>query len=268
MFTRYASIVTVSLLLVFPASAGPIISDGNMDALTVGTNPDNGLPAGAWLFPQNYIDAGLGEVDPLQFTIVQTADFDPERAGNSLGLNSAEAEGNFHLTNLLNDVIEQAEGFTVEVGFEIFLPERGIGGGSIYIGGDHGGGGFSNATDRGPQLSWLGNGTVIISPGDVVIVDSYGWDRWQSVLLSIDLIADTFDMSWAEDDEPLELVGTDLPFRSGALDFLDRFSYVQFTGLETPVRSYIDNVTFEVIPEPASLTLLALGSLVALRRRR
>lgn len=268
MFTRYASIVTVSLLLIVPATASEIISNGNMDGLTVGTNPDNKMPAGAWLFPQNYLDAGLGEVDPLQFTIVQTADFDPKRGGNSLGLNSAEAEGNFHLTNLLNDVIEEMKGFTVEVGFEIFLPERGIGGGSIYIGGDHGGGGFSNGSDRGPQLSWLSNGTVIISPGDVVIVEDYGWDTWQSVLLNIDLLADTFDMWWAEDDEPLELVGTDLPFRSGALEFLDRFSYVQFTGLETPAQSYIDNVTFAVIPEPASLTLLALGSLVAVRRRR
>ena len=47
--------------------------------------------------------------------------------------------------------------------------------------------------------------------------------------------------------------------------------------VETPWRGYLSNdgsdatmldVTVEVVPEPAMLALLALGSLVALRRRR
>ena len=43
--------------------------------------------------------------------------------------------------------------------------------------------------------------------------------------------------------QALQQVGDDLVFRSGALDHLDRFSYVHFTGLETPAHSAIDNVS-------------------------
>ena len=71
----------------------------------------------------------------------------------------------------------------------------------------------------------------------------YPWGEWQSVQLDIDLASDSFDMLWAREGQPLELVGTDLVFRSGALDHLDRFSHVHFTGLETPAHSAIDNVS-------------------------
>lgn len=246
MSTKFAVFASV-LALVPSALAFDILSDGNMDDLDIGTNPDNDKPAGAWHFPQNYLDAGLGEVDVNQFTIVKTADFDASRDGNSLGLRSEEGAGNFHLTNLFNEQIDEAEGLIVEVSFDFFVPKPDIGGGSIYIGGDHGGGGFSNVTDRGPQLSWLSDGTIILSPGDVVIVESYPADEWQKVRLEIDLFHDTFDMYWAAGDDPLALVGSDLEFRSGTLDFLERFSYVHFTGLETLAISYLDNVSIEIL---------------------
>ena len=240
---RRVTVLAVLALLWTPfAQAGEILSDGNMDKLKVGTNPDNDNPAGAWGWPQNYLDAGLGEQAPGELTIVETKSFDGESEGNSLALDSNNNAQQFtHLTNLFNEVIEEKEGLIVTVTFNIWI-KGDTGGGSIYIGGDHGGGGFNNASDRGPQLSWLADQTIIYSPGNVVVVEEYPFDKWQTVKLEIDMSADTFDMSWSVGDDPPKLVDSDLPFRSGTQDHLDRFTYVHFGGLETPASSFLDNV--------------------------
>ncbi len=239
-------VITAAAWSSSPLSAGEIISDGNMDTLTVGTNPDTGVPAGAWFFPQSYIDAALGEVNAEDVSIVETASFDPNRSGNSLHLKSDRSTGFTHLPNLFNERIEETHGLTVRVTFQIYVPGPN-GGGAVYIGGDHGGGGYVNTTDRGPQLLWLADGTIIYSPGNVVVVDSYPFETWQTVQLDIDLVADRYDMSWAAGDDPLELVGVDLPFRSGTQTHLDRFTYVHFSDLQFPVESYLDEVTVEVV---------------------
>lgn len=230
------------------ASPGEIITDGNMDNLTVGTNPDIGQPAGAWGFPQNYVDAGLGEIDINEFTIVETSSFDPNRPGNSLKLDSSRDSGFTHLPNVFNEVLRETPGEIVRVSFEVFVPGP-SGGGAVYVGGDHGGGGYVNTTDRGPQILWRADGTIIYSPGNVVVVDGYPFEVWQRVRFDIDMVADRYDMYWAAGDDPLEKVGDDLPFRSGTQQLLDRFTYVHFSDLEFPSRSYLDNVTVEVVSD-------------------
>lgn len=249
MIRRVTLLAVLALLWTPFAQAGEILSDGNMDKLKVGTNPDNDNPAGAWGFPQNYLDAGLGETDPDQLTIVETKSFDPQKEGNSLAFDSSINSGNVHLPNLFNEVIREEEGLMVTVTFNIWI-KGDTGGGSVYIGGDHGGGGFNNATDRGPQLTWLANGTIIYSapgPENIVIVEDYPFDKWQTVQLDIDLSADTFDMSWAVGDDPPKPVGGDLRFRSGAQDHLDRFTVAHFSLVETPVSSFLDNVEVVIL---------------------
>ncbi|RJP31738.1 MAG: hypothetical protein C4547_15180 [Phycisphaerales bacterium] len=229
-----------------PVPAQEILDDGNMDKLTVGTNPDIGVPAGAWGFPQNYVDAGLAETGPGDLTIVETASFDPNRTGNSLRLDSTRSTGFTHLPNVFTRRLDEKPDEIIRVTFQIFVPGPN-GGGSIYVGGDHGGGGYNNATDRGPQLTWRADGTIIYSPGNVVVVGDYPFEEWQTVRLDIDLVADRFDMYWAAGDDPLQQVGDDLPYRSGTQAFLDRFTYVHFSDLEFPAASYLDEVTVEVV---------------------
>ena len=59
------SVVSVVLGAMFALSPahGQIVSNGNLDDLPVGTNPDCERPAGAWLWPDGYIadeDGGYG----------------------------------------------------------------------------------------------------------------------------------------------------------------------------------------------------------------
>jgi hypothetical protein len=87
-------------------------------------------------------------------TVTETAEFDPNLKGNSLETNIDNAASNSHLTNIFNQVINESDGVITTVTFDVFVPEKGRGGGSVYVGGDHGGGGFSNGTDRGPQFGF------------------------------------------------------------------------------------------------------------------
>ncbi len=264
-----ALVCVVALLMCGSAAvAGPVLKDGDMDNLNVGTNPDVGVPEGAWAWPQNYIDAGLAEVDPGQFTIVETASFDPSMQGNSLAMVSSDPSGAgfWHLPNLFNEIIDEEPGIIVNVAFDLWVPGE-VGGGSIYVGGDHGGGGFSNVSDRGPQISWLGDGSILHSPSNESL-GSYPFAEWQHILWEIDLTSDTYDMFWSVGDDPLELLAGGLEFRSGTQDFLDRFTYVHFSGLEADAVSFLDNVTIQVIPEPGTALILGLGVAGLVRRRR
>lgn len=250
---------------------GNILTDGDMESLTVGTSPDVGIPAGAWSFPANYIAEGLAEQNPSQFSIVPTSSVDPNAAGNSLRLDATTAEHvNLHLPIMFPFEITESPGQIVQVTFDIWVESGTNGGGAVYLSGDHGGGGFSNLSDRGPQISWRDDGNLHYDgPSWHPITLGYPRGKWQSVRLDIDLVNDTFDMFWTFENLPIVIqVGYDLAFRSGPLDHLDRFTFVHFGDFEQTGRALIDNIVVEVVPEPSSgLTFMVVSAIAASRRR-
>lgn len=246
---KVALTITVLLLAGAATVHGQIIVDGDFDGLTVGSAPDCDAFAGAWGWPQNYIDNLLCEADAGELTIVATDDFDPGAGGNSLrGLIDDSLEGNYHLPSVFNQTIDEAAGLIVSVSFDIWVIDAGASGGHVYVGGDHGGGGFSNATDRGPQLSWFSDGTLVVvewpTPTITVLTD-YPVGEWQSVRMEVDMTNDTFDLYWGVGGE-LDLIGTNLNYRVEAIDHLDRFTVVHFGATEPNDHMYIDNVVVSI----------------------
>lgn len=267
----FAALTCSLFVLAAPSFAGVILADGDMDSLTVGTRPDRRAPNGAWAFPANYISGLAAEPRRRFFTTVDTATFDPSRTGNSLQLRVGDDVNNMHLPNVFSQVINENPGEFVRVMFDLWVVDLPLGGGSIYVGGDHGGGGFSNASDRGPQLTWLADGSIAQTDGagaQTTIFSGFVRDDWQTVVLDIDLNSDTFDIALANGvGQPLTTIAAGLGFRSNALSFLDRFTFVNFTT--TPVAwSYLDNVSVSVIPEPTSLVLILAGAAAIAARRR
>lgn len=252
-----------TLLVVFLSGAGlvtggEIVSDGDLDSLSVGSAPDCDAAAGAWGWPQNYLDTLLCESDPDEFSVVATGDFDAGADGNSLRglIDDDDPVGlNFHLPLIFNEVLDEAEGLIVNVSFDIWVIDEGAAGGNIYVGGDHGGGGFSNATDRGPQLTWFADGTLAYAewageglPPSNIVVAEYTPGEWQSVRMEVDLLNDTFDLFWGPPGS-LEQIGADLGYRVEALDHMDRFTVVHFGGSEPNDHMYVDNVVVSIAGE-------------------
>lgn len=240
------------------SAPGQFLLDGNMDDLDPGSNPDIGVPAGAWEWLSSYCDVGLCEATIDQFTIVETSAFDPGAGGNSLHMHIVNDLDQYrHLPNVFTQVINEAEGELVTVQFDIWVVDEPGGGGSVYVGGDHGGGGYHNGFDRGPQVTWdaAGDLTANSAGQPVLLVSGYPRDQWQTVQFVIDLFNDSYIAKWAPRGEPLMTVGEGLQFRSGLLDHLDRFTYVNF-GETTPTSvSYLDNVSVEVGGGAPVLTL-------------
>jgi hypothetical protein len=211
------------------------LSDGDLDGLSIGTNPDVGMPAGAWSF----IDSP--ETAPDQLSIVATETFSPGSTGNSLKMDIDDVNSIF-LVNVFNEVIPEMPQRIVRARFDIFVPPGPRGGGSVYIGQGEGTGSL-----RGPQLSWFPDGSIQYwAPGaaSFLAVPSYPRGIWQTVELDIDLVADTFDMSWGTIGTPLQQVQQGLPFRSGTLDSLDRFVFFR---VGNPALSYLDNVDVSIV---------------------
>jgi len=243
-------VAAVGLPLAFAgAAAGQTINDGNMNALPIGTAPDCTAPAGAWLFPETYTTAGLCEVNATDFSIVATSSFEAGATGNSLALSINDPVSNLHLTNLFTGIINEAPGLVVTVEWDIWVAAVG-GGSTVYIGADMGGGGFSNVSDRGPQISWLTDGTVQYNAAGIntVIVPSYTRGAWQHVTVDIKLDTDTFNMFLGPRGGTQTQVGANLGFRSSPLDKLDRFSIAHFgaaVGLDND-QAFYDNVTISI----------------------
>jgi ketosteroid isomerase-like protein len=226
---------------------GQLLLDGDMEALSIGTPPDcDAAAAGAWAFPDTYAAAALCEPDPSSLRI----ESDPGGRGNSLLMKISDtpgAETNVHLPNLLTRVVMAGEGI-VTVQFDIYVA-GGAAGGAVYVGGDHGGGGYSFVTDRGPQLLWASGGQLIAfdSAGVRTPIAEYESDVWQRVVLEIDLVSDTFSAYHTNDVMVAPaLVADDLSFRSPTQDFLDRFTFAHFGATELTNVAFLDNVSVEV----------------------
>jgi hypothetical protein len=244
-----AMMSAMSVFALAGTAGAQILADGNLDGLSPGTPPDCGVAAGGWNFPQNYIDALSCERLPVDYTVTETTEFDPNLKGNSLEMDISDVDPNYnpHLPNIFTDQIDEADGVVATITFDIFVPEKGRGGGSIYIGGDHGGGGFSNGTDRGPQIAWFNDGTMVANVAGVQTpLGAYNYGEWQSVQIDIDLATDTFDMFHGAKGGDLTQIADDLKFRVAALDHLDRFSWAHFGATVPSDHAYIDNVVVSV----------------------
>ena len=237
--------------LAAPATAhAQYVSDGNLNNLPVGTAPDCATPAGAWQFPANYSTLAVCEALPEQVTIVPTSSFQPGATGNSLRMSIGDPAINVHAINLFDEVIEENVCLATVVNFRIWVPSTALAGASVYVGADHGGGGFGFSTDRGPQVAWRADGTIAYvsfdTAGNAVyttLVNSYPRNAWQNVTLIVKMTSDTFHMMWAPSGQPLQEVGTNLRFRSPTgLDHIDRFTVAYFGATFPSVESYIDDL--------------------------
>jgi hypothetical protein len=200
------------------------------------------------------VAAGLCEPNPWGFSIVDTSSFDPTRPGRSLHVNIANSASlaGYHLTNILATPITPAPGQTIRSTWEIFVTQGKSGGGplSVYIGADMGGGGSYAGTDRGPQMAWWGDGRLTVFNGvPTVVVPQYPRDVWQSVRVDIHLDTQTWDFYWAPTGQPLQLLRSNLPWRSAGIRFpwMERWSVAHFDGIgDFTSDCYMDNVTLDL----------------------
>jgi len=241
--TRACGLLSIAPLAITSAASAQLLNNGTFDTLAVGTAPDCATPAGAWEWPAAYITAVLCEELPEEYQIMA----DPAGSGNVLTLVSSSTTGNYHLTNLLTQVINEPTRAIFQ--FDIFVPSGPAGGGSIYIGGDHGGGGFSNVSDRGPQLTFQADGRLTARDGstntDVVLVQQYLRDEWTTVRLTVDMAADTFDTEYGPRGAAVP-VATASPYRSpSGLTFLDRVTVSHFGGAFPVEMAYFDDFSVE-----------------------
>ena len=219
----------------------------NFDQQPPGTAPDVGAPVGEWQFPANYVSSGVAEPQPALFSVVATSDFDPGGTGNSLRVQAGSLV-NVHLPALLSRAIDEATTTQVLVRFEVFVPTSTGGGCAVYLGGDHGGGGFDSLLDRGPQVVFSsGNNLVGYEPTGPRTLGPYARDAWQTVALEIDLKTDRYAVSIGPRGGPLTALATEVQFRSGSIRFIDRVTVAAFT-LESSWLAYVDNVS--VTPQP------------------
>ncbi len=258
----------VSILIILTCSSlasAQIVAEENFDDLTPGTQPNCGEYAGAWGWPNNYIDAHLCECHAQDFSVVASDSVVPDALGSCLRLwlsgEDPEACGrSIHLPFLLDHECSEVCGELVIVRFDIFVEES-VAGGGIYLSKDHGGGGFGEDPDRGPQLEWREDGKITRGPGrgengPQVVLDDYPRRQWQSIRLEVNLSADTYAIWWGPRDAAMSrLVDSAVFCDDNALDGLDRFTvYHNHPGFDQPqsVLSYIDNLQIEVTEAPRS----------------
>lgn len=234
-----------------PAPTGPILQNGNPDELSTGTAPDNAAPAGAWAFPATYGFAAVAEPVGREslFAVVPNSAINPSFTGNSLRLlnPSGTSADNFHLPNIFNKPFLAADGLSISVTFDLYVVP-GFAGGAVYIGGDNGGGGFSNATDRAAQILWLANGNLVYANSanaNITLLSGYATGAWINMRVVIDTGARSYNVFYGVGGGPQTQIGSALPFRATSTDsckFYDRFTFVQFGASVPSVHSYLDNV--------------------------
>ncbi|MBX3380013.1 MAG: hypothetical protein KF805_07945 [Phycisphaeraceae bacterium] len=231
--------------------AGPILGDGSFDSLAVGNAPDYAVAAGAWAFPETYKLNSVAEPVGREsvFSVVNTNSFQAGASGKSLRLNNpgGTSADNFHLPNLFRKPLLAAPGLKVTVAFDMWVVP-GFAGGSVYVGGDNTAGGFSNATDRTAQLTFMAGNNIAYANSagaNTTIVAGHATNAWMNIRLVIDTSARNYDMYYGVGGGPQSKVGTALPFRattpSSCWNY-DRFTFVQFGGTTPSVSSYLDNV--------------------------
>ena len=112
-------------------------------------------------------------------------------------------------------------------------------------------------------LEWRDN-SFAGSGYDSVSLTTYSWDQWVGVRTSLDLDNNTISRSYSLDDGANWLTG---PNDGESITPGISVSQVRIQG-GSKVYAYIDDINASWVPEPATLSVLFLGGLAALLRRR
>jgi uncharacterized repeat protein (TIGR03803 family) len=250
---------TVFSLSLQSGQADSLVLDGDFNSLAVGTAPDIGVPAGHWSFPPDYAVEGVAETNVSEFSIAVAPG---GTNGNSLHL-SADATilGNQHLPNIFTQSVNKGAGVFLIATFDLYVA-AGHGGGSVHLGN-----GSSQATSRGPQIAWDAAGDMIYTGPDASrgVIGSYLQGIWQSVRIEVDIDNDRYNFYAGQRGFPFSVITPNLPYRSGALPFVDRFTIARF-DLRPDVDSYFDNIVVELAPVSApQLSIIPSGANVVLK---
>jgi hypothetical protein len=139
--------------------------------------------------------------------------------------------------------------------------------------------GVSNAASTaniGPWLTFESTFAQVVTPGGTLTLDNVlTANTAYNLTLTFDAVAHTFSGTIGPADgssSPVALSDdsgdtTSFAFRSNVGPITSVFLGGGFVG-RTGVRVFFDNVQVSEVPEPASLSLLGLGGLLALRRGR
>lgn len=76
---------------------------------------------------------------------------------------------------------------------------------------------------------------------------------WQSVRIEVDIDHDRFNFYSGQRGTTLNSVGSNLPYRSGSLQFIDRFTIARFTAVPD-ADAYFDNIVVG-FRAPTAITL-------------
>lgn len=245
---RSMLLATLWLSVTPVASLGQIISNGNFDDLTVGSAPDNGVPAGSWSIP-TFGPPHADEIEDSQnqFTIVETSTFAPGSAGNSMRIESPGNHTTTFVENIFSERIRQSPDEILRASFDVFVPSQDgmLGGLAVHL--------ADGSSNRGPLMGWDSQGRINVHQTSVTyLVNETPLDTWQHVQLDIDLMDDSYDFFWSADDEPLELIAPYVSFTSfsgGVRSSLDRFALALYPDMPSRPEgvAYVDNIVIEVL---------------------
>lgn len=227
-----------------------LVNDGNFNTLGAGLAPDCDLGAGNWFWPAAYTEAALCEHYQAETQIVTKENTPGDLCLRLEGTNDP-ATDIYHLPHIFSRILNEGESGIITLTFEMLIASEDLAGGGVYLSGDHGGSGYHYAFDRGPQLYFDAGGVQgyqwALPEGEhlplvfVEVPARYVPDQWEFVRVDVDLVSDTFELWLAPDGQTLQLVGHDLPFRSGPLDHIDRVTVANFGQLSAPSEWFVDN---------------------------
>jgi len=96
------------------------------------------------------------------------------------------------------------------------------------------------------------------------VIGSYAHGIWQSVRIEADIDNDRYNFYAGPRGFPFSVISSNLPFRSGPLPFIDRFTITRFAS-QPDVESDFDNIVVRLAPVSApQLTLIPSGGNVVL----
>lgn len=188
---------------------------------------------------------------------------------------TAAATGDQTLKGNFAPDVTLGAGSKVTIAFDVLRAARNAadtanGDGFVFILSD-----TNSANNFGARIDTLNNGTVRYRDGVTNtdtsvanVVDSGAWYRYEIVLNVSDEGVITHDFSVTPDGGATQVIGAGVPANAN-LTVGDNLR-INLSPRSNSTLMYFDNFTVssEVIPEPGSMSLLGLGALMLVRKRR